>query len=320
MPMKVPISLIIDDGAPVNAMYAHQPDFEHTLLVPNAFTRAFADLCAQHGVRGKFSVLPMPICLGRIDGKLSRVSKPHLRGFLDIARSKIAPRFDITPEILTHLRAFDQRTGRFLHVHEDEWVARATVEQMTDYIALALRILKGVGLPANGVTSPWATGRHNEKQYAQAIGNAQWRVHRRKVTWYFLHMLVGGPPRWPSVTWQNRRTSQRVVSVVGTTGDAFWETQFKSSTRAARAAAESGIELLLPRRGSSGRIRQVFEQRCPIVLVTHWQSLFSNGRHAGLLGLEKLLGRIENILGDQVSWITCSDLARMSLTNARGGR
>jgi hypothetical protein len=294
-------------------MYAHQPDFEHKFLVPNAFTREFADVCARHGVRGKFSVMPMPACLGRIDGKLSHVPKKHLTGFLDIVRDRISPGFDITPEILTHLRAFDLKSGRFLHIYEDEWIARATVEQMTEYIALSLRILKNVGLPANGVTSPWATGRHNEKQYAQAIGNAQWLVHRRKVTWYFLHMQADGPGRWPWVTWQDRGSGRRVLTVPGTTGDAFWETQYKSSIRSARAAADRGVDWLLSLNGHKGRIRDLFDAGQPIVLVTHWQSLFSNGRGAGLAGLAELLDRVDAVFGRQVRWNRTSELARVAL-------
>ena len=174
--MKVPASLIVDDGAPVNLLHWLHPHLKSAFIVPNAFTRDFADVSARHGVRGKFRVLPMPSALGRIDGELNHVSRRHLRGFLDIVREKIAPHYDITPEILTHQAAVDLRRGNYLHLYGDEWVARATVGEMTDYIAEAVHILRKVGLPANGVTSPWATGQHNEKQYAEAIGRAR---HRR---------------------------------------------------------------------------------------------------------------------------------------------
>ena len=74
--------------------------------------------------------------------------------------------------------------------------ALADLEAIADYIALGLEILRDVGLPASGVTSPWTAGDRNELDYARAIGDAQWRVHQRAVTWYFLH-TVGcghGPP------------------------------------------------------------------------------------------------------------------------------
>ncbi|MBM4080203.1 MAG: hypothetical protein FJ278_10935, partial [Planctomycetes bacterium] len=209
--MRIPISLIVDDGAPVNPAYWLHPDQRNVFLVRNDFTADFAAFCVEHGVRGKFSVLPMPSGLGRIDQRLNYVPQRHLAGFLDLMRRRIAPLFDITPELLTHQMTVNLKTGGLLHLYEDEWVARASVAEITDYIAHALRILKNVGLPANGVTSPWSTGNRNERVYAEAIGRAQWRVHRRKRSWYFLHTKASGPPQQPAVTWRDRKTGQQVA-------------------------------------------------------------------------------------------------------------
>ena len=308
--MPITISLLVDDAAPVNTMFWHDPPSVHPFLMSNALARDFAGLCAAHGVHGKFSVLPMPCALGGIDGQLAHVPQRHLAGFLRIVREQIAPRFDITPEILTHLVAY-RLAGGFQHVYEDEWVAHATVQEITDYIAVGLRILDVVGLPANGVTSPWNTGQHNELDYAKAIGAAQWRVHRRRVTWYFLHMFGHGPARGPWVSWRNPKTGQVVVSIPTTTGDAFWNTQRPASLtrRAARAAAAAGVDGLLTADGRAGRIREVIDQGCPVLLLTHWQSLFSDGTCAGLWGLARLLQRLRKVFGRELDWVTCSALA-----------
>ena len=63
----------------------------------------------------------------------------------------------------------------------------------------------------------------------------------------------------------------------------------------------------------------MIEKGCPVVLLTHWQSLFSNGRAAGLWGLERLFARIEKLLGGELEWMRCSDLARLSLKRGRPG-
>jgi hypothetical protein len=315
--MAIPISLIVDDGAPVNPLYCTHPAIKTRLLVPNSFTEEFADFCVEHGVRGKFSVLPMPTELGRLDERLNYVSAEHLQGFLRIARRKIARQFDITPEILTHRCAYDLRTGGMLHVFEDVWFETASLDEMTDYIALAFRILKNVGLPANGVTSPWSTGIKQEKMYARAIARAQWRVHRRRFSWYFLHTLRPATARWPWVAWRNRSTGQTVVSVPSTTGDEFWRTQHQPSRSAARSAAEAGVNELLSRDGRRGQVRELFENRMPIVLLTHWQSLFSDGFAAGLKGFQRAVKRIEDVFGDEVEWVTCSRLARMAAERPR---
>ena len=308
--MPIPIALLVDDGAPVNLMHFHDPPYPHDLLMPNSLARDFAGLCDRYGVRGKFSVLPMPGGLGAIDETLNRMPPRHLERFLEIVRAWIAPRFDITPEILTHLAAY-RLTGGFHHVYEDEWVARATVEEMTDYFALALEILRDVGLPANGMTSPWSTGIRNEADYARAIGAAQWRVHRRYRTWYFLHCLGGKTPRAPSVTCRNPETGQVVVSIPATTKDPFWDTQrpMSSTLRAGRAVARAGVDALLAPGRKAGRIPDVIASGCPVTLLTHWQSLHSDGTCAGLWGLELLLARLKKHYGDDLEWVTCSELA-----------
>jgi hypothetical protein len=308
--MSIPIALLVDDAAPVNTMFWHDSPYEHAFAVPNTLARDFADLCDEYGVRGKFSVLPMPCGLGGIDGQLSHVPPRDLQEFLTIVRARVAPRFDITPEILTHLNAY-RLSGGFHHVYEDEWVAHASMRELTDYIALALRILDYVGLPANGVTSPWMAGEHNEAHYAEAIGRAQWRVHRRAVTWYFLRMYTRGPAHGPSIAWRNPRTGQTVVSIPATTGDAFWDTQrpMAPTFRAARGAAAAGVDRLLSANGTTGRIRALMRQRCPILILTHWQSLFSDGSCAGLWALERLFARIRKNIAHEVDWVTCSALA-----------
>ncbi len=311
--MQVPISLIVDDGAPVNLLYWHDTAREHELLVPSAFTAGFADLCQAYGVRGKFSVLPMPAGMGRIDEKLARVPPRQLGEFLEIVRKRIAPAFDITPEILTHSRAYSLEKRHCLHMFEDEWVARAKVDEITEYIVLALQILRKVGLPANGVTSPWSTGIHNEKVYARAIGDALWRVQRRKVAWYFLHCLGNKRPRQPWITSRDRKTGQVVVTVPANTDDVFWNTQYEGTLKRARAAAIKGVDSLLTVNGKGGKIRELFEAGLPITILTHWQSLFGNGSMAGLWGLDVLLERVRAVLGEQVEWVRCSELAKRAV-------
>jgi hypothetical protein len=311
--MSIPIALLVDDGAPVNPMFFHDPPYAHSLLMPNSLLHDFAELCGEYGVRGKFSVLPMPCCLGGIDGELNHVPPRHLSDFLATVRGRLAPCFDITPEILTHLAAY-RLEGGFAHLYEDEWFARATVEEMTEYLVLALEILEHVGLPATGVTSPWNTGESNEAQYAEAIGRAQWRVHRRAVTWYFLHVLGPGPVLGPTVTYRSADTGQVVVSIPATTNDPFWDTQRPMSTTrlAARAAAKAGVDGLLSPDGRSGRIRDIIHQGSPVTILTHWQSLYSDGSCAGLRGLASLLKRLRTVLGDELRWTTCSELAEQT--------
>ena len=92
MDAKLPLSLILDDCAPINAAYFMHPEEAHVLSVPTSFTADFASVCESHDVRGKYSVLPMPSAAGRIDRSLSYVSAGDLEAFLDIVRTRLAGR------------------------------------------------------------------------------------------------------------------------------------------------------------------------------------------------------------------------------------
>ena len=305
----LPASLLIDDGAPVNLMHWHCPWEAHARLVPNSLLRDFAAICERGGVMGKFSVVPMPAALGRIDARLVGVPAAHLRGFLDIVRGRIAPRFDITPELLTHLVAFDPSDG-FQHVYEDAWVAQASADEIADYIAFALKLLAKVGLKATGVTSPWNTGSTNEKTYAEGIGRAFARVQRRKTSWYF-RTVSDGRPLWPSVAWRDRKRGLKVVSVPVNAGDVLWRTQY-GSVAAAKRSAKRGVDQLLSADGRNGRVRELVDAEAPVTILTHWQSLFSNGRMTGLAGLKLLLERMTKHLAGQIKWMRCSELAKLA--------
>lgn len=79
------------------------PEQDPILSIPSSFAEEFASVCERHGVAGKYSVLPMPSGAVRIDQSVSYVSATELERCLEIVRSRLAGRFDITAEILTHL-------------------------------------------------------------------------------------------------------------------------------------------------------------------------------------------------------------------------
>jgi|SRR5579872_6889337 len=306
---KIPISLIIDDGSPVDPLFYEIPGYETPFLVPVEFTRRVADTLDRFDIHGKLTIIPMPSCLGRIDKSLKRVPPEHLESFLKVVRERIAPRFDITPEFLTHLRAYDLKTGAYQHIFEDVWISGARLEEVVDYFVLAFQILKNVGLDANGITSPWNSGIDVEKKYAQALGEAQWKVFNRKLTWYFLYSNGWGAPRQLSVEYANRERGQKVVSMPANFPDVFWS--MDHPTRPERLQfIHDNIDRLLSSDGRTGRIRELIDQGFPVVLLTHWQSLYTQGTGLGLEGLAALAERIRTVFGNRVEWITCSERAR----------
>ena len=115
----MPLSIIFDDSTVlVNLNYFFLRDrtiaegrpqrWEDLPVVhPASFTREFAEWCLASGVRGKFSVVPCPAALGRIDEGLPLFSQAQQDEWLAMCREVIVPAFDITPEMLTHTFVLD---------------------------------------------------------------------------------------------------------------------------------------------------------------------------------------------------------------------
>jgi hypothetical protein len=309
--VRTPISLIIDDGSPVDPLFYELPGYETPFLVPAEFTRRVADTFDKYDLRGKFTVIPMPSCLGRIDQSLQRVPQAHLQEFLKLVRERIAPRFDITPEFLTHLCTYDLKTGNYRrHLFEDTWISQASLEEIVEYFTLAFQILKNVGLEATGITSPWVSGIDVEEKYAHALAEAQWNVFKRKLTWYFLHAASDTEePIQCAVKYKNNERGQVVISVPSNAGDIFWCMEKTTHDERVKFINE-GIDRLVSPDGKSGRIRQLMDTGFPVVLVTHWQSLYTQGTGLGLEGLSALSERIQKVFGSSLEWVTCSELAR----------
>ena len=76
------------------------------------------------------------------------------------------------------------------------------------------------------------------------------------------------------------------------------------------------------------KVRELVESDHPVVLVTHWQSLYTQGTGLGLEGLGALAERIRKVFGDRLEWVSCSELARRHVASksvrpgqaARAGR
>ena len=316
--LRAPISLIVDDPAPcINPLwyFHHQVDKqaepEHERTIPLDFMEAWCAWTHAAGIRGDFTVLPYPAGLGRVDDRLAGYDTSELRAWMELARRFIAPQFDIHCEILTHTNALDLRTGTLMSASEHDWMHDQDEATLTEYFAAAMQILKEAGLPNYGLTQP-CTYYGDESMYARAILAAEKRVNQRKVTHNFLHVDAVSPFVPPRLTYLDEAAGEAVVSVWAATDDYLWNTQERGSEEQTMTP-ETLADRYLTEDGKGGRLAELLAGGGPLVLVTHWQSLYSNGSRLGLRTYQEIAARIAALYSERVCWRKLSEMSEQFL-------
>jgi hypothetical protein len=300
--LRLPIFFIVDDPAPcLNLAYYEQYFERHVRDVPNSFTDAWADVVEEFGVRGKFSVLPVPAGIGRIDRPLPDVRPADQEEFLRIIRERVSPQMDICIEFLTHFQAWDLKRERPVDYTEKTMAPFTNRGHLTEYFIYGLRILNDLGLQPTGATSPGASCREIEWAYQGAIRDAVREVRGLPIAWYFLHVDDRSAVVLPRIMSLDAERGEACVTMVSAGNDPSWRTQWNEP---------SALDTLITADGQSGRLVELFRNGSVIGFHTHWQSLFSEGRATGLADLRITLSRIREHLGDRVLWMKCSELAR----------
>ncbi|MPZ21281.1 MAG: hypothetical protein GEV06_25795 [Luteitalea sp.] len=212
---RVPVALIIDDSTClVNLNRFAMPQFDEAfgganqaykkpwrewpVEIPDRFVRRFGEWCADQGVKGKYSIVPYPACVGRLDRGLPGWTRRELADSLELVRSLMLPNWDIHPEIVTHTRVIDLETG---HPYADhslrfmenwEWTTGRSADEIAQYMAYALQILKNVGLPCDGITTPGGFAIQALPELAEATLQAVRDVFRAEIPHYFRHSYSKG--------------------------------------------------------------------------------------------------------------------------------
>ena len=323
---RVPLSFIIDDSTClVNMGKFCMPQFATALPdrdeykkpwrdwpseIPDSFVREFGTWCAEHDVRGKYSIVPYPACVGWLDRELPGWSRKQLQESLQLVRELMVPRWDIHPEMITHTRVIDLKTGR---PHAE--ISAATMEnsfpqtdisvdQLTEYLAYALRILKNCELPCEGITTPGGFGNKVKQKLPQAVFEAVRDVYGTELPHYFKYVSLGDEsvlPKFEHVQNIDSDTPQLTVNVPAGTGDWFggWD-----------GVVESQGHLYSNDDASAGRMVELIERRQPAVMLCHWPGLYCNGLQTGYKQFQKVVLALEQRFKDEVRWMKISEIGR----------
>jgi hypothetical protein len=324
---RVPLSLIIDDATLLvnlnyffmrdrNLVDGRQRRWEDVPVVhPESFTREFAEWCLAQGVRGKFSVVPCPAALGRLDQGLPLFSRAQQESWLRMARECLCPAFDITPEMITHTVVVDPATcqpvePQIWEQYDWQTLPAGQEELLCTYIATACRILDNVGLRPQGVTSPGGFGGRSLEAYARLTGLALAQVTGNPTPYFFQRVHVDTPVDTP--VWHiDRDRGTAVGEIIAATGD--WT---GSWTGYGEVDADRYVTADL----QGGRLPALINAHEPAILCSHWQGFYGlhNDDRRGFRALQTIVRRLKerDPQSERTQWRTCSQIARYACARA----
>jgi hypothetical protein len=198
-------------------------------------------------------------------------------------------------------RPYPERSPRFME--NWRWTDGKSVDQLADYMSYALRILKNVGLPCEGITTPGGFGNRVLPELAQATLQSCRDVYRAEIPHYFRHSYTDGRSVAPRVEYASGLDGpdpECVVSIIGCTGDWFggWDGMNRGSA-----------ERFITEDLKAGRMVEVIDRGQPAIMVCHWPGIYFNGAETGF-GIFKEVVRRLHARYDNLIWMTNSEIAR----------
>ncbi len=320
---RVPVSFIIDDSTClVNLAHFAIPQFAEVFPdrylqnwrklpreIPDDFVRKFGDWCGERNIKGKYSIVPYPACVGRVDQRLPGWSRTDLENSLTVVRERMVPNWDIHPEMVTHTFVINTKTG---HPYEErsarfmenwDWSVSKSSDELTDYLAYALQILKNAGLTCEGVTTPGGFGNRARPALSQATMNSCREVFSTEIPHYFRDLYTDDQSVAPLVqraSGLETTDPKCVVSIIGCTGDWFggWDGLEKGS-----------VDQFITADLKGGRLPQVIDKGEPAILVCHWPGIYVNGEEYGFNIFKEVVDRLHQRY-DHLLWMKLSEIAR----------
>ena len=335
---RVPLSFVIDDSTCLaNLAHFATPQFAAAWPnraeykkswetwpreIPDAFVRSFGEWCAERGVRGKYSVVPNPACVGWLDRTLPGWSAAALADSLTLVRELMLPNWDVHPEMLTHTHVLDLKTGRPRPLtgpaDMENWFpgrdSSISTDELAAYLAAALRVLKNCGLPCGGVTTPGGFGNGVEDRLAVAVrqavgdvsggGSSEIDAAGGAVRCFFKYVRSGDGPiaaEVRDVRGLNTERPECVVTVPAGTGDWFGGWTGDDPLRDERYCNAEA---------TAGRMVELIERGGPAVMLCHWPGLYNHGAETGFAAFRRIVTALDARFGERTRWTKLSGIAR----------
>jgi hypothetical protein len=322
---RVPLSFIIDDSTClVNMGHFCMPQFAEAWPerdyykkpwkswpreIPDSFVREFGEWCAERGVKGKYSIVPNPACVGWLDRSLPGWSKEDLQQSLKLVRELMVPNWDIHPEMVTHTRVIDIKTGRPMEPVGDATMENSfpqsdiSVDELASYIAYALQILKNCELPCEGITTPGGFGNGVNNKIPLAVHQAVRDVFGAELPHYFKYVVEGNESAGPKLEFFGKMhdVSQLTMNVPAGTGDWYggWDGDEKPQPH-----------LYANEDATSGRMVELIERNEPAIMLCHWPGIYCQGTKQGFHDFQKVVTALHGRFSERTQWMKLSDIGR----------
>jgi len=278
--------------------------------IPDQFVRKFGEWCADRGVRGKYSIVPYPACVGWVDREMPGWSHRQLQESLKLVRELMVPNWDIHPEMITHTRVIDLKTGRPMNAinagtMENSYPQeKKSVDELASYLAYALRILERCDLPCEGITTPGGFGNLVKSELSLAVDQAVRDVYAVDLPHYFKYVRTGNQSTEPILEHLRGVGTDELgltVNVPAGTGDWFGGWQGDRVPEPDRYCNQDA---------TAGRMVELIERRQPAIMLCHWPGIYCNGTEAGFEAFQKIVTSIETRYRDQTLWMKLSEIGR----------
>ena len=320
---RVPMSFIIDDSTClVNLAHFGIPQFAEVFPdkykqdwrklpreIPDAFVRKFGVWCRDHGIKGKYSIVPYPALVGWVDREMPGWTRKELQESVKLVREFMMPDWDIHPEMVTHTRVINTKTGRPYperskrFMENSDWSVGKSADELADYLSYALKILKNAGLPCEGITTPGGFGNRSRPALSQATLESCRDVFQAEIPHYFRHLYTDERSVVPRVEYAsglNGSNPKCSVSIIGCTGDWFggWD-----------GLTPGSVNRFITPDLKSGRLPYVIDKEEPAILVCHWPGIYYNGEELGFNIFKEIVNRV-HARNDNLLWMKLSEIAR----------
>ncbi len=322
--MRVPVSFIIDDStALVNMAHFGIPQFGEVFPgrykqpwrqlpreIPDSFVLEFLEWCDQHGVKGKYSMVPYPACTGWLHRFIPGWTKKELEASIQIVRDLAQPNWDIHSEMISHTRVIDIKTGLPYpdptpdYMENWEWSQARSADELGEYIAYSLQILKDVGLHCDGVTTPGGFGHRNIPNLALGTKRAVQEIYGGRVAHFFRDVITEpGKSVVPQVMHAtDLYTDQAACSVhiIACTGDWFggWD-----------GLTPGDADRFITPDLAAGRMVEVIDRGEPAIFICHWPGIYYNGDKLGFNIFKHVVERLHQKY-DHLIWWKLQDIAK----------